>query len=78
MRAWREVVLIFSALLSAGVGIYILVATKAATTPGIFAGAGFVALALALAIPSQFKEACTTIAPYVPMIGGRRSGDPRE
>lgn len=73
----KQIALIFAAFLAGGVGLYIIIVTKAATTPGIFAGCGFVALSLAIAIPTEFKTACASIAPYVPMIGGRRASDPQ-
>lgn len=34
-----------------------------------FAG-GAIAIAFAIAIPTDFKNACETIAPYVPMVRG--------
>lgn len=64
----RHVLLIIVALLVAACGVLILVVSKCATTPAILTGAGFIVLALALAIPAQFKQACETVAPYVPMV----------
>lgn len=32
---------------------------------------GFVAVAFALAIPADFKQACETVAPYLPQVRGR-------
>jgi hypothetical protein len=60
--------LIIIAVLVAAIGVLILVVSKCATTPAIVAGAAFIVLALALAIPAQFKAACETVAPYVPLI----------
>ena len=72
----RHFFLILVAVLVAAIGIPILVVSKCATTTAILTGAGFIVLALALAIPAQFKQACETVAPYVPMIRPPGPGAP--
>lgn len=69
----KHLVLILCAALSAGVGILILVLTKAGTTPAIVGGVGLVVLSLCLAVPAQmegakatlvgFKDALTSVQP---------------
>jgi hypothetical protein len=52
----KTVLLIIAALLSAALGIYIIVVTKATSTPALIVGATFVAFALMCMAPVQIRE----------------------
>ncbi|HEY9466487.1 MAG TPA: hypothetical protein VIR54_25500 [Vicinamibacterales bacterium] len=74
----RHVAAIVAALtLVAFAGVIVWYNRTALTAPLLIAAGSCLVLALALAIPSDFRAALASVAPYVPMMrGGNPPADP--
>lgn len=69
--------IIFALLLTVvGFGVIALNVHSLTTTLLIFSGS-CLALAMGLAIPADLKGAIVIVAPYVPLLNGRRASDPQ-
>jgi hypothetical protein len=67
----KHVVLFVAALiLLVFAGVVIVPNRHALTVVHLGFGGGCILLAFALAIPADFKNACATVAPYIPVIRG--------
>lgn len=59
---------ILAAVLVAFAAVIVWSNRTALTTPLLAAAGGCLAFALALAVPADFKCACSTVAQYVPLV----------
>jgi hypothetical protein len=66
--------LIAAVILLAFASVVVWFSRTALTVPVLGFSGGCIALAFALAIPADFKTACTSVAPYIPVVRG--SGPP--
>jgi hypothetical protein len=62
--------LMASAILLAFAGVVVWSSRTALTLPVLGFAGGCIALAFALAIPADFKNACASVAQYIPTLRG--------
>lgn len=68
----KHVALFFAAfILLAFAGVVVWSNRHALTMTHLGFSGGCIALAFALAIPADFKNACASVAPYIPVVRGR-------